>query len=210
MPLESSCVAVLEPDGGLVIEALEFLEAVEEMNDETVEGANDIYTRIGDVEQTAKAELAAPLDEMQLPLREFVQASQSGDTWHLDAEAFKDGAREVAETCRGHLPTEVVAEPEPAEASFEITGDYAADLAAQGMAPDSAEGSAQGFRDFMARKVCERAVDAPAPLTWERDITLIRGQPQITDDILRLTAAYDCPERSGDLEELLGRLPADS
>ncbi|WP_159803305.1 hypothetical protein [Arthrobacter zhaoguopingii] len=204
MPLEDSCVELFKIDGGLVVEASVFLTESEDRSGKTADKASEIFTALGEVAATAEDKLVEPLETMQVPFQNFIQTLEGDETWVFDDEAFTDAGHETIAICDAFLPETTAVEPEPA--SFEISGDYAADLAAQGMVPDSA----QGFRDFMARQVCERAVDAPAPLTWERDITVIRGQPQITDDILRLTAAYDCPERSADLDELLGRLPADS
>ncbi|MHA7191063.1 hypothetical protein ACX80N_12315 [Arthrobacter sp. MDT2-16] len=98
-------------------------------------------------------------------------------------------------------PVETTA-PVPDPTTFPISGDYAADLAAVRSQPDP-DGS---FRAFLARQVCERDMDSPPPVTWTRDITLILNQSGITPDLLRLTAAYDCPDRSIRLNSLLQEL----
>lgn len=91
----------------------------------------------------------------------------------------------------------------PTSRLIETTGDYTADLAAHGIAPDDVD----DYRAFMAERVCESPLAGDSIPYEGRIAMLIIGQPdaQAAADSVRLTAAYDCPTRSEVAEVAIGQ-----
>jgi hypothetical protein len=201
VPLEDSCVELFKTDGGLVVEASVFLTESEDRSGKTANKASEIFTALGEVAATAEDELVEPLETMQVPFQNFVQTLEGDETWVFDGEAFTEAGHETIAICDAFLPETAAVEPEPA--SFEISGDYAADLTALGVVPDSID----RYRGFLAGEICDSDLSAPAPFDWARGIQQLRDATTTPVDAMRLSAAYDCPERSEILENTLAALP---
>lgn len=79
--------------------------------------------------------------------------------------------------------------PEPTNDGTEITGDFEADLKALGAAPDDVE----YFREETSFQVCETGLSDE----YDARLRVLVGSnsPEEVGRILRMVAAYDCPDR---------------
>lgn len=95
----------------------------------------------------------------------------------------------VLASCASQPAADPTTTPEPTNDGTEITGDYEADLKAVGAAPEDVE----QFRREISHQVCE--TDLADEYDARLYVLIGDSGPEQAGKVLRLTAAYDCPDR---------------
>lgn len=103
VPLLTTCMSLFgEGTISLAIESAQFLADVESIDADTAKTAGAFAARFRDVAETAKPELAEPLNEMQDHFEDFVKAWKNSGTWSV-GESFAAAKSTVVDTCRAEL-----------------------------------------------------------------------------------------------------------
>lgn len=165
----ATCHAIIGDDGGIVVDAANFLTDMTEINESTVAEAKVIGNSLDGAASTASERFVQLLGTMKEPFEDFVDSYDKQVTFEFVAERFKASSSEVLEVCGTLITSPALQAPTPSESSSApsaVASSAEAAAAAEAEAKKEAqakeEAEAKAAAEAEAKKKAEEKLEAEA------------------------------------------------
>lgn len=98
VPLLTTCLSLFGEGTGLAKETLLFINGLESLDADNAQKAGTLASRLGEVADTAKPELAQPVGVMQTILEDYVRAYEDSGSWST-GQRYPDAKNAISEVC---------------------------------------------------------------------------------------------------------------